>query len=85
MECIHARCGGLCRRAGAVGSLVDILAINIDGVGHEGGATVAATGVALLKAEELKLGLDTLKETLAHVCGGSEGWKYEVDVEVCGL
>lgn len=73
MECVHARCGGLGRRAGAVGSLVDVLAINIDGVGHEGGTAVAATGVALLKAEELQLGLDTLKETLAHVCGARKG------------
>jgi hypothetical protein len=32
---------------------------------------MAATGVALLKAEELQLGLDTFKEALTHVCGGS--------------
>lgn len=79
MECVHAGCGGLCRGAGAVGSLVDILAINIDGVGYEGGTAVAATGVALLKAEELQLGLDTLKETLAHGCGVGERWKFVVD------
>lgn len=85
VESIHAGCGGLCRGAGAVGSLVNILAINIDGVGHKGGATVAATGVALLKAEELQLGLDTLKETLAHVCGVRKRRIFVVDVEVCGL
>lgn len=85
VECVHARGGGLCRGAGAVGSLVDVLAINIDSVGHEGGTTVAATGVALLKAEELQLGLDTLKETLAHVCGVRERRIFVVDVEVCGL
>lgn len=78
MECIHAGCGRLCRGAGAVGSLVNIFAINIDGVGHKGGTTVAATGVALLKAEELQLGLDTLKKTLAHVCGVGERWKFVV-------
>jgi hypothetical protein len=37
---------------------------------------MAATGVALLKAEELQLSLDALEEALTHVCGGS---KVEVE------
>lgn len=58
--------GGAC----AGGSLVNVLAIHVDGVGDEGGATMTAAGVALLKAEELQLGLDLVHKTLAHDCGG---------------
>lgn len=68
MQCVVARCAGLCRGASAVWGLVDVLAVDVDGIRHEGGSTVTATGVALLKAEELQLGLDTLKDALAHVC-----------------
>ena len=55
-------------RAGGVRGLVDVLAIDIDGVGYESGAAVAP-GIALLEAEQLKLGLDALDET-RHRCGG---------------
>lgn len=33
---------------------------------------MTAAGVALLKAEELQLGLDAFEEALAHVCGASK-------------
>jgi hypothetical protein len=55
--------------AGAVGRLVDVLAVDVDGVGDKGRAAMTAAGVALLKAEELQLGLDLVEEALAHCCG----------------
>lgn len=60
---------GASRGAGAVGSLVDVLAVHVDGIGDEGGATMTTASVALLEAEELQLGLDLVEEALAHCCG----------------
>ena len=48
--------------AGVVGGGVDVLAIDVDGVGAERCAAVLAVGVALLEAEELELGLDAVDE-----------------------
>lgn len=70
MKSVDAAGGTRARgRAGAVGSLVDILAIDVDSVGDKGGTSVTAAGVALLKTEELQLGLDLVHERLAHCCG----------------
>ena len=54
--------GGGCvgGRAGRDGRLVDVLAVDVDGVRDKGRAPVAAAGVALLEPEELQLGLDAL-------------------------
>lgn len=70
MEGVHARRRGVAvgGGAGGAGGLVDVLAVDVDRVGAEGGAAVAAAGVALLEAEELDLGLDAL-----HECGGHGG------------
>lgn len=65
---VQARLG---RGAGAAGGLVDVLAVDVDSVGDERRAAVAAAGVVLLEAKELELGLDTVEEAAAHVCGGS--------------
>lgn len=64
MQRIHARCRGVAvgRGTRGAGRLVDVLAVDVDCVGAEGGAAVAAAGVALLEAEELDLGLDALHE-----------------------
>ncbi len=72
------------RRAGCVGRVVDVLAVNVDGVGDKRGATVTTAGVPLLEPEELDLGLDTIDEVETHcedVCGGFAG---AVVVESCG-
>jgi hypothetical protein len=61
-----ARVGG---RASCVGRVVDVLAVDVDGVGDESGAAVAAAGVALLEPEELDPGLDAVEETETH-CNG---------------
>jgi hypothetical protein len=64
---------GIDRSAGSAGrgigggtredrGLVDVLAVDVDGVGDEGRATVAAARVALLESHELELGLQALKE-----------------------
>lgn len=58
--------------AGGVWGLVDVLAVNVDCVGNKGGAAVAGTGVALLEAEELQLGLDLFEDGLAHYWRGGE-------------
>lgn len=58
-----ARAGG---RASGVGRLIDVLAIDIDGVGDEGRASVTTAGVALLEPEELDLGLDTVENVETH-------------------
>jgi hypothetical protein len=63
---------GLDRGAGGAWGLVDVLAIDVDGVGDKGGAAMAAASVTLLKAEDLQLGLDLVEEALAHGCGGCE-------------
>lgn len=54
------------RGASGVGGIVDVFAINVGGVGDEGGATMTAAGVALLKPEELDLGLDAVEEAETH-------------------
>jgi hypothetical protein len=67
------------RRAGCVGRLVDVLAVDVDGVGDEGRAAMAAAGVALLEPEELDLGLDAFDE--AHGDGSVvvlRGWSGSV-------
>lgn len=48
--------------AGGIRGLVDVLAVDVNGVGLEGGATMAVTSVALLEAEELNLGVDAVEE-----------------------
>ncbi|KFY95664.1 hypothetical protein V500_02699 [Pseudogymnoascus sp. VKM F-4518 (FW-2643)] len=48
--------------AGVVGGGVNVLAVDVDGVGAERCAAVLAVGVALLEAEELELGLDAVDE-----------------------
>lgn len=76
MEGIHLRARGVAvaRRACGVGSLVDVLAVDVDSVGPEGRATVTAAGVALLEPEELDLGLEPIEERSTHDVG-SGGWK----------
>lgn len=77
----RGRCVG--GRAGGDGRLVDVLAVDVDGVGDEGRAPVAGAGVALLEAEELELGLDAFDE-VGH-CGGWEEvseWREEREREV---
>lgn len=56
-------------RTSAVGGLVDVFAVHVDRVGDEGGAAMTTAGVALLKAEELQLGLDLVEKALTHGCG----------------
>lgn len=60
--------GGVVRGARGVGRVIDVLAVDVDGVGDKGGATVTAASVALLELEELVFGLDFLKDVEAHVC-----------------
>ena len=50
------------RRPGGVGRVVDVLAVDVDGVGDKGRAAVAAARVALLEPEELNLGVDAVDE-----------------------
>lgn len=61
--------GGLaavCRvvgRAGVVGSLVDVFAVDVDCIGDEGGAPFAVASVAALKTPDLNSGLNAVKDT----------------------
>lgn len=54
------------RGSGGVGGVVDVLAVDVGSVGDERGATMTAAGVALLKPEELDLGLDAFEEADTH-------------------
>lgn len=71
MQGVHAGGRGVAVGGGAGGarSLIDVLAVDVDCVRAEGGAAVAAAGVALLEAEELDLGLEALHECGGHGCG----------------
>lgn len=51
--------------AGGCGSLVDVFAVDVDGVGYKGRAPVTTASVALLETKQLELGLDAVDE--AHV------------------
>ena len=62
----HIRVVAILGAAGGVGGVVDVLSVDVDGVGYKGRTAVAAAGVALLKAKELNLGLDTLEQGFAH-------------------
>jgi hypothetical protein len=42
--------------------LVDVFAVDVNGIGSEGGTSVTATGVTLFEPEELDLGLDSFEE-----------------------
>lgn len=68
MQGVHLRAGGVAvaRRAGGAGSLVDVFAVDVNGIGPEGGASVTAASVALLKPKELDLGLEPFKECRSH-------------------
>lgn len=55
--------------ARGVGSLVDVLAVDVDGVADEGRAAVAVARVPLLEAEQLDLGLDLGDEARHLGCG----------------
>lgn len=76
-------CGGrgVGRGASRDGSVVDVLAVDVDRVGDEGGAAMAAAGVALLEAEELDLGLDTLDQTGSHCDGAGSASEFDSVVE----
>ena len=54
------------RGSGRARRLVDVLAVNVDGVGLERRAPVAAARVPLLEAEELDPGLDLFEDGPAH-------------------
>lgn len=54
------------RRAGRVGRVVDVFAVNVDGVAVECRAPVAAPRVPLLEPEELDARLDALYDRGAH-------------------
>lgn len=56
---------------------VDVLAVDVDGVGDEGRAAVAPLRVALLEAEELELRVEEVEE--AHG-GDALGWDLAVFV-----
>lgn len=60
------RAVGVVGRASGVGSLVNVLAVNVYGVGHESGTAIPAAGVALFQAEEFYLGLDTFENAGRH-------------------
>uniref|UniRef100_A0A1Y1LPK7 Uncharacterized protein n=1 Tax=Photinus pyralis TaxID=7054 RepID=A0A1Y1LPK7_PHOPY len=66
VECIDMSVTGICGRASGVWRLVDVFAVNVDCIRLEGGSAIATTGIALLKAEELQFGLDSVDEALAH-------------------
>lgn len=70
VESVDADRARVCRRPGAVGRLVDVFAVDVDGVGDKGRAAITAAGVALFEAEDLELSLDAFEEVDAHGDGG---------------
>lgn len=51
------------RRAGGVGAVEDVLAVDVDGIADKGGTSVAVARVTLLEPVDLELGLNLLEET----------------------
>lgn len=54
--------GRTCR----VGCVIDVLSINVGGIGDEGGATMSPASVALLEPKELDLRLDAVEKIETH-------------------
>lgn len=57
---------GIVRGARRVGRLVNVFAVDVNGVGYKGGAAVSAASVALFKAQQLDLGLDPFEDAWRH-------------------
>jgi hypothetical protein len=72
---------GAARRARRYGSLIDVLAVDVDGVGDKRGPPPAVARVPLLEPKKLELGLDALNDG-QH--GGQESCEGGEERKVCG-